>query len=401
MHFPVFSLQGMYLLTGIFIAIRLLWDLLFALFVGGEQPECTKSTTSQTEHDHIKKKRLLSFELSKNIAEEQSDCDKFKPPETLSQPEDFVLNISCCYEPIANVLGLTGSRSPAAIQPDIDFNRKRTIRSYGTNHCTKKLQTDETDKTTNIMKTIKTFFKNIFPGKQTTNQHNQPCDEFVVRGKPVQMLIDSGSPASFLTKQEWKRIGKPPLTQVKGYSFEAMSGECLKIKGVFMARVVYENTNYFLPLYVSDNMVNNIVGRSWLAAIHNVDWNQKVFSEKIEQESLREIGTYAETPTLNLNINGFPIKAQIDTGSQITVITEKTWEEIGKPGLRKSINRVVDATLKKIADKGFCTVTIYKRTYEIIVLRETEKVQNNIIGMDVLQDLKNIDLNEIFKNLIK
>jgi hypothetical protein len=34
-------------------------------------------------------------------------------------------------------------------------------------------------------------------------------------------------------------------------------------------------------------------------------------------------------------------------------------------------------------------------------LRETEKVQNNIIGMDVLQDLKNIDLNEIFKNLIK
>jgi predicted aspartyl protease len=180
-----------------------------------------------------------------------------------------------------------------------------------------------------------------------------------------------------------------------------MSGECLKIKGVFMARVVYENTNYFLPLYVSDNMVNNIVGRSWLAAIHNVDWNQKVFSEKIEQESLREIGTYAETPTLNLNINGFPIKAQIDTGSQITAITEKTWEEIGKPGLRKSINRVVDATLKKIADKGFCTVTIYERTYEIIVLRETEKVQNNIIGMDVLQDLKNIDLNEIFKNLIK
>jgi hypothetical protein len=61
----------------------------------------------------------------------------------------------------------------------------------------------------------------------------------------------------------------------------------------------------------------------------------------------------------------------------------------------------MDPTFKKIAYKGRCNVTINKRIYEIIVLKESnkEKDQSNLIGMNVLIDLENIDFNEIFNNL--
>jgi hypothetical protein len=261
----------------------------------------------------------------------------------------------------------------------------------------------QTDKTSNIIKNI---LKNIFLEEKTTNcLHNPPSDEFIVRGKSVKMLIDSGSPVSFITKEEWKRIGKPPLTQVKGYSFRSTSGRSAKLKGIFMASVVYENMSYLLPLYVSGNFVMNIVGRTWLSAIHNVDWNKKVLSkniENIQQEKLEQLGQdFPEIPTLNLNINGYTVKAEIDTGTTTSVITKETWDRIGKPKLRKSFIPVMDPTFKKIAYKGRCNVTINKRIYEIIVLKESnkEKDQSNLIGMNVLIDLENIDFNEIFNNL--
>jgi myosin heavy subunit len=319
--------------------------------------------------------------------------NEIKPLKTSSQPEN-VLNISCCNEPrptIENLSLITGS--PAAILPDIEFDIK----------CTKDEKKPPTVKSSSTLSTnrIKNIIKNIF-----SETSNLPSDEFVVRGKQVKMQIDSGSPASFLTKQEWKRIGKPPLTPVKGYSFKSMSGRSAELKGMFMASVVYENTSYLLPLYVSSSMKINVVGRTWLSDIKNVDWNIKVFSdkfEKIQQESLKEVEQYCtEIPTLNLAINGFPIKAEIDTGLSKTVITKKTWEEIGKPRLRKSIFPFLDTCFNKIPIKGLCAVTINERKYSIIVLKESKLIdQCNSIGMDDLGNLENIDLNETFKNLNK
>ena len=47
----------------------------------------------------------------------------------------------------------------------------------------------------------------------------------------------------FLKKKEWKRIGKPKLTDVD-YSFITVSGRILDVKGMYMANVFFEGQEY-------------------------------------------------------------------------------------------------------------------------------------------------------------
>ena len=77
------------------------------------------------------------------------------------------------------------------------------------------------------------------------------------------MLIDSGSNVSFLRKKEWKRIGKPKLTDVDN-SFITLSGRILDVKGMYMANVFFEGQEYQLPVFVANRIRNNIAGHPWL-----------------------------------------------------------------------------------------------------------------------------------------
>ncbi|EFX84995.1 hypothetical protein DAPPUDRAFT_238462 [Daphnia pulex] len=75
------------------------------------------------------------------------------------------------------------------------------------------------------------MWKRFFSDPVDEVQSDQPFDVFVIRGKPVEMLIDSGMPASIITKQEWKWIGKPALKEVKGFKFVTAGLELRKRTG--------------------------------------------------------------------------------------------------------------------------------------------------------------------------
>lgn len=47
---------------------------------------------------------------------------------------------------------------------------------------------------------------------------------------------------------------------------------------------------------------------------------------------------------LKIKMNNFPTKLQLDTASDITIISEKTWQNLGKPKLQKSLHFATDAS---------------------------------------------------------
>ena len=91
------------------------------------------------------------------------------------------------------------------------------------------------------------------------------------------------------------------------------------------------------------------------------------------------------------------LESLIDTGANQTCITKKTWEEIGKPKMRKNIFPSTDATFNIIPFDGECYVKINGTEYKISVLSDSLPQEfENIFGTDVMKNLE-IDFNDIFK----
>ena len=206
------------------------------------------------------------------------------------------------------------------------------------------------------------------------------------------MLIDSGSIGSFLKKKEWKRIGKPKLTDVVDYSFITVSGRILDLKGMYMVNVFFEGQEYELPVFVANGLRNNIAGISWLTVMDKVNWNRLLFPKKFEanqQKKLEKDSTSSEFLTMKVDINGFAITGMIDTGANHTSLTKKTWEEIGKPKIRKKIFPSIDASFKIIPCDGAGIVKINGIECKINVLSDSLPEQfTNIFGTDLMKKME-------------
>ena len=60
---------------------------------------------------------------------------------------------------------------------------------------------------------------------------------------------------------------------------------------------------------------------------------------------MEEQGTTKSDPwTVELSLNGKPVSLHIDTGAEVTVITESMWGDIGQPTLLQS-DRTLTRTL--------------------------------------------------------
>jgi hypothetical protein len=151
---------------------------------------------------------------------------------------------------------------------------------------------------------IGTFIKRIF----SISTGSRIFQNFVIKRKKIKMLIDSGSNVSFLRKKEWKRIGKPKLTDVDN-SFITLSGRILDVKGMYMANVFFEGQEYQLPVFVANRIRNNIAGHPWLTVMDKVNCNRLIFPEKFEEIQQRKLEkqTSSEFLTMKFDINGFAI----------------------------------------------------------------------------------------------
>jgi hypothetical protein len=117
-----------------------------------------------------------------------------------------------------------------------------------------------------------------------------------------------------------------------------------------------------------------------------------------QQKKLEKNSTSSEFLTMKVDINGFAITGIVDTGANHTCLSKKTWEDIGKPKIRKKIFPSVDATFNKIPCDGECFVTVNGTEYKISVLSDSvpNQFNDNIFGTDIMKNM-DIDFNEIFK----
>ena len=175
-----------------------------------------------------------------------------------------------------------------------------------------------------------------------------------------------------------------------------MSKECIWL----MFSLKDRNIKNQLSVFVANGLRNNIAGRSWLTVMDKVNWNRLLFPKKFEanqQKKFEKDSTSSEFLTMKVDINGFAITGMIYTGANHTCLSKKTWEEIGKPKIRKKIFPSVDATFNKIPCDGECFVTVNGTEYKISVLRDSLPNQfDNIFGTDIMKNM-DIDFNEMFK----
>ncbi|KAK4023271.1 hypothetical protein OUZ56_008691 [Daphnia magna] len=203
-----------------------------------------------------------------------------------------------------------------------------------------------------------------------------------INGLGVNMFIDSGCHASFITESMWKQMGKPKLEPPEYKLKSGILGGGLNLIGHFMATVRYRHREFKLPLLVtsqSNRFIEfhnlNILGRVWLCCI-NLDWNRffhtawnKVMSPvnvdfRYETTNMMKLALElksccnSQCPSIKVRMEGVDIKMFVDTGSYDSSIGWSVWKALGKPKLEKTKTVLIAPNGRKTGVKGTCFVNV-------------------------------------------
>lgn len=190
-----------------------------------------------------------------------------------------------------------------------------------------------------------------------------------INNQSVKMIIDSGTHNSIVSRSVWRRLGEPRLEPVT-FTLRTSSGAQLKLKGQFMADVNYAGRVYQLPLIVSERPdIDNLLGRRWFPALH-LDWN-RIFrgaphrfqptaesDKRLDSKIMAGQSYCSDHCYVNVNVEGVTLRMMLDTGSTHSDIGLAQWESIGKPRLKATRLKIIDAANDSLPLLGVCTVKV-------------------------------------------
>jgi predicted aspartyl protease len=161
---------------------------------------------------------------------------------------------------------------------------------------------------------------------------------------------------------------------------------------------------------MKQSQTTNLLGRVWFPSLH-LDWN-RIFncldasrcqpdSDGQRQLALKMIQTRVTGHFyVAVNVEGKTIPMVLDTGASVSLVSQSTWEELGKPPLMSNKIPMIDANEKEIPDQGECQVKVkYNGREGVLPLVITTNVGGlSILGTDWFQTLQ-FNFNSIFKNI--
>ena len=110
--------------------------------------------------------------------------------------------------------------------------------------------------------------------------------EPLIAGKPLRLLLDSGSDWTIVSKVNWISLGSPRLTACEEQAVSA-SGDPVKILGKFTARLKLHGREGTGSCYVADSQLN-VLGSDWMESLGL--WNVPISSvcNSVEAASMNE-----------------------------------------------------------------------------------------------------------------
>ena len=95
---------------------------------------------------------------------------------------------------------------------------------------------------------------------------------------------------------------------------------------------------------------------------------------------------------MSVELNNHPVRLQIDIASNITLISQKLWNSIGKPQFTfaKHVARSDSGDSVHITGKVTATIRIEEKTASGIICISNS--QHNILGLDFIEPLGLLDI---------
>lgn len=268
------------------------------------------------------------------------------------------------------------------------------------------------------------FIKNLSIGRKGSfdlntsdeqmNFTNSPINcnlRLTINQQSVKMIIDSGTHNSIVSRSVWRRLGEPRLEPVT-FTLRTSSGAQLKLKGQFMADVNYAGRVYQLPLIVSERPdIDNLLGRRWFPALH-LDWN-RIFrgaphrfqptaesDKRLDSEIMAGQSYCSDHCYVNVNVEGVTLRMMLDTGSTHSDIDLAQWESIGKPRLKATRLKIIDAANDSLPLQGVCTVKVKYcgQEVQLPLVVTSDRTGGGIIGIEWFEKIR-FDFNSIFNQI--
>ncbi|CAH8623518.1 unnamed protein product [Schistosoma rodhaini] len=133
----------------------------------------------------------------------------------------------------------------------------------------------------------------------------------------------------------------------------------------------------------------------------------KVYSKRFKPRTVKvtvaanRIGSHNRRKYVSLKINGYDARLQLDTASDITLISRRTWEKIGRPRIFSTYQTAHGASggIINIAGEVHCKVTVAELTKKGVIFL-TERPALDLLGLDWIEKLKLLDrpINSICNN---
>jgi hypothetical protein len=221
----------------------------------------------------------------------------------------------------------------------------------------------------------------------------------------VPMLIDSGSECTFINQNTWCLVGKPKLCSPL-YESLVPGGGGIKLQGEFFAKIEHQGRTHNLPVLVVESMTScNVMGLTWLSHL-KINWNA-IFHEKCIPNkncfypAAEDLEMAIAKPSVEIVMNGIPVKITIDTGATNTIIDLPMWEKIGCPTLieKPVIQTVSDFNGKQIEIRGEAMIRVcYQGQMAILPALVANASLLPVIGTNWSTVIK-FNFNAIFANI--
>ena len=160
-----------------------------------------------------------------------------------------------------------------------------------------------------------------------------------VCGKPVKLMIDSGSAVTMITEKTWLSIGKPKLTK-PDCELRGVTGQKLRLVGKVVVPVQYGGARGKGCMYVYQGSTN-LLGRNAIRAL-GVDLN-KLFHDgvnSVEAIAANKVNSVSAGVTHPVYV---PVVHNHSTSKELGRIDEEALNELLMSGLYTLIPRVVEA----------------------------------------------------------
>ncbi|CAI2725915.1 unnamed protein product [Schistosoma spindalis] len=108
--------------------------------------------------------------------------------------------------------------------------------------------------------------------------------------------------------------------------------------------------------------------------------------------ALHKAGSHHRRKYVSLKINGYDARLQLDTVSDITLISRRTWVKIGRPRIYPTLQSIHSASggILNIAGEIHCEVTVKEFTEKGVIFL-TDRPSLDLLGLDWIEKLKLTD----------